>query len=109
MKLFTSLQEIKKLLGLAKSVFWNSTESLLNDQNPKRRTQKKYVHKLRNIIHNVHERARHHIHQTWIRMAQRYNLQREELRNKTGRYILMRLHLRNLDPLKETGSKLAMR
>ena len=86
-----------------------SHEFLLTDQNPKRCSQKQYVHKLRNIIQNVHERVRHHILQTWIKMAQRYNLQRRELRIKTGHYVLVRLHPGNIDPLKETGSKLAMK
>ena len=42
-------------------------------------------------------------------MAERSNLQRQELRINTGRYVLVPMHHRNTDPLKETGSQLAMR
>ena len=86
-----------------------STEFLISELSPKCRTQKQYVHQLRNVITNVHERARQHILNTWIKMAQRYNLQRRELRITTGQYVLVRLHAGNIDPLQETGNKLAMR
>ena len=86
-----------------------SLEFFTTCNSPSRSSQRNYVHKLKNIIHNVQERAKENILRTWINMAERYNKGRKEIKIKQGHYVLVRLNPSNLDPFNETGNKLAMR
>lgn len=77
--------------------------------NPKHKTQKQYVRKLRNVIATVHERARQNIQANWERMAAQYNRKRTAIKIKTGSYALIKKPPGLSKTEKETGRKLAMK